>query len=132
MTRFYFILALLMGSINHCFSQENNEVDPVYAFGFSTSFNDTVVYLTTIQLLPDACIQKGTNFLIERDKYSEQFKKHLESKNFGHETSAVFYNKSKKELEKTYIKVRRHQQKKKGIKFIEIPLSDFSFTSIYQ
>ena len=112
---------------------QTQEKDPtIYAFGYSTSFNDSVVYLTQIQELTGAKLEKGTNFLIDRARYATQLRTYLESRFWGHETAVIFFSEKKKQIEKKLQKVRREQQKKTGIRMIEIPASDFQFQSLDQ
>ena len=92
--------------------------------------NDSTVYLSSIQQIPDAELQKGTGFLIGRDIYSSQFKYFLESRFAGKETSTVFFDTNKESIEKTYIKVRRLQKRKENSTLIEIPQEKFTLQTI--
>lgn len=112
------------------YAQKTKKSSPVFAFGYSTSFNDSVVYLTTVQELPDASLEKGTNFLIDRPRYSSQLRSHLESRYWGHETAVVFFSEKKKKMDKKYQKVLKEQRKKKGIRIVEIPASEFQFQTL--
>ena len=52
-------------------------VPKLYAFGFSASFNDSIVYFTDIQEIDSAWINEKTKFLISRDNYSYQLKNYF-------------------------------------------------------
>lgn len=55
------------------FFSEKDHSKPVYAFGISASFTDTVVYFTDIQILDSAKVSKE-GFLAHRELYSYQLK----------------------------------------------------------
>lgn len=122
---------LLAGFSSHLHAQKKtDEATKIYAFGYGTSFNDSIVYITEIQELSDASLEKGTNFLIDRSRYSAQLRQYLESRYWGHETTAIFFSEKKKKIDKKLAKVRREQGKKAGLRIVEIPLSEFQFQSL--
>ena len=72
----------------------------MYMFGFSASFKDSVIYVTDIQDVQGAWIEKKSKFLMGRDQYSEQ----LQQKN---RVCVLFFHKSKKKAEKKYLKLMK-------------------------
>ena len=52
-------------------------IPKIYAFGFSASFNDSIVYFTDIQEIDSAWINEKNKFLVSRDNYSYQLKNYL-------------------------------------------------------
>lgn len=121
------VLALAMTLLPYSGQAKDKGDDNVYAFGFSQNFNDSTIYLTSIQELPGATLTKREKFLEHRNEYGIQLKEYLESTYEGHETCAIFFSKKKKSLEKKYIKVRRHLLRQKQNKLIEIPSKEFQF-----
>lgn len=112
------------------YSLSNHAQKTVYAFGFGTSFNDSTVYLSAIQILPEAQIQKKTGFLENRASYTLQMKRYLESNYVGHETCVLFFSTKKEKLEKKYIKVRRQAQRNKQQTVRELPSEEFRFSAL--
>ena len=73
---------------------------PVYAFGISASFTDTVVYYTAIQLLDSIHLDKN-GFLPQRELYSYQLKNFLElDMNKPNRTCMIYFSENKSKLEK--------------------------------
>ena len=71
-----FAIALVF-TMCSAFSLKKDHSKPVYAFGISASFTDTVVYFTDIQILDSAKVSKE-GFLAHRELYSYQLKNYLE------------------------------------------------------
>lgn len=116
------VCAFTIGSV-----QAKTKKNEIYAFAVATSFNDSVVYITSINHLDFATTDKKTDFLNHRMAYSNQFKLFLDKKFQKDHISALFFSKKKESLEKKYIKLRRKYQKDKETKFVEIPVTDFKF-----
>lgn len=104
--------------------------DGLYMFGVGTSFNDSTIYLTAIQLVPGARLNPKTDFLENRVRYSNQLKAYLEMNFVGFETCTVFFADTKKEIEQKYIKLRRRYQKTKNRYLLELPSDVFSFQQV--
>ncbi len=111
----------------------------LYMFGFSASFNDSTIYVTDIQDVQGAWIDKKTKFLINRDNYSYQlrdyFFNNLQQENricmVFFATSKSKAEKQKKKLMKKYIpnpKKKKDNWKSYDIHYI--PSTDFKFTPI--
>ena len=74
------------------FSLKKGSHKPVYAFGISASFTDTVVYYTDIQLLDSVHLDKG-GFLPHRELYSYQLKNFLEFEmNLPNRTCMIYFS----------------------------------------
>ena len=71
-----FAIALVF-TMCSAFSLKKDHSKPVYAFGISASFTDTVVYFTEIQILDSVSLSKE-GFLAHRELYSYQLKNYLE------------------------------------------------------
>ena len=81
-------------------------VPKLYAFGFSASFNDSIVYFTDIQVIDSAWINDKTKFLISRDNYSYQLKNYFTSIGQEHRTCVISFALTRKEIEKKYKKMK--------------------------
>lgn len=99
----------------------------IYMFAYGTSFNDTTIYLSTVEVVKNATLEQKTNFLNNRLSYSNAFKQFLDVKYSGIHTTAVFFNVKREKLEKMYLKIRRNTQKSRAMRLVEVPASDFRF-----
>lgn len=99
----------------------------IYMFAYGTSFNDSTVYLSTVEVVKGATLEAKTNFLNGRLTYSNAFKQYLDVKYNGVHTAAVFFSVKRDKLEKMYLKIRRNTQKNKTTRLVEVPTSDFRF-----
>lgn len=99
----------------------------IYMFAYGTSFNDSTIYLSTVEVVENATLEQKTNFLNNRLSYSNAFKQFLDVKYSGIHTTAVFFNVKREKLEKMYLKIRRNTQKSRTMRLVEVPASDFRF-----
>lgn len=99
----------------------------IYMFAYGTSFNDSTIYLSTVEAVKNATLEQKTNFLNNRLSYSNAFKQFLDVKYSGIHTTAVFFNVKREKLEKMYLKIRRNTQKSRTMRLVEVPASDFRF-----
>ncbi len=99
----------------------------IYMFAYGTSFNDSTIYLSTVEVVKNATLEQKTNFLNNRLSYSNAFKQFLDVKYSGIHTTAVFFNVKREKLEKMYLKIRRDTQKSRTMRLVEVPASDFRF-----
>lgn len=99
----------------------------IYMFAYGTSFNDSTIYLSTVEVVKNATLEQKTNFLNNRLSYSNAFKQFLDVKYSGIHTTAVFFNVKREKLEKMYLKIRRNTQKSRTMRLVEVTASDFRF-----
>lgn len=99
----------------------------IYMFAYGTSFNDSTIYLSTVEVVKNATLEQKTNFLNNRLSYSNSFKQFLDVKYNGIHTTAVFFNVKREKLEKMYLKIRRNTQKSRAMRLVEVSTSDFRF-----
>lgn len=93
--------SLLLGIVNTTMAANDSQVKPIYIFGFSASFNDSIVYITDIQHMDSAWIGKKTKFLLGRENFSYQLRDYLsESLSQPHRTCMVVYGFSQKDIKK--------------------------------
>lgn len=101
---------------------------PVYAFGVSASFTDTLVYYTEIQVLDSISLDKN-GFLPKRDLYSYQLKNYLElEKGLPNRTCMIYFSENKKKLGKEAVKVMNKYKKNKSVVLQKINTGDFKFS----
>lgn len=107
--KIYFLLffATLAIGINS-YAKDKNTTGPtkVYMFGFSASFNDSLVYITDIQEADSVLIEPKTNFLVNRTAYGNQLQFFLnDHKERPNTTCVVFFNRKAEDLRKKYNKI---------------------------
>ena len=92
-----FAVALVF-TLCSAFSLKKGGHKPVYAFGVSASFTDTVIYYTEIQMLDSVALDKN-GFLPHRELYSYQLKNYLEfDKGLPNRTCMIYFSENKKKL----------------------------------
>lgn len=122
-----FAVALVF-TLCSAFSLKKGEHKPVYAFGVSASFTDTVVYYTEIQVLDSVALDKN-GFLPHREIYSYQLKNYLEiDKGQSNRTCMIYFSENQKELEKEAAKVLGKYKKNKSVALEKIDTQSFKFT----
>jgi hypothetical protein len=95
-------------------SAKTTIVPKIYAFGFSASFNDSIVFFTNIQTIDSAYIDSKSKFLLSRDNYSYQLKGYLEDQlALKNRTCMIFFAFKQKDIEKKYMKMK-HKYTAKG------------------
>ena len=105
-----FAIALVF-TMCSAFSLKKDHSKPVYAFGISASFTDTVVYFTDIQILDSAKVSKE-GFLSHRELYSYQLKNYLEDNQLQqNSTCMIYFSENKKKLEKEATKILNKYKK---------------------
>jgi hypothetical protein len=82
-------------------------VPQIYMFGFSASFNDSIIYITDIQAVDSAWVEEKTNFLQNRNLYSQQLQDYLSASMHPNRVCIVIYALKREEAEKKYLKMRR-------------------------
>ena len=105
-----FAIALVF-TMCSAFSLKKDHSKPVYAFGISASFTDTVVYFTEIQILDSVSLSKE-GFLAHRELYSYQLKNYLEDNLLQqNSTCMIYFSENKKKLEKEATKILNKYKK---------------------
>ena len=104
----------------------------IYAFGFTATFNDSIVYLTDIQELDSAWVSTKTEFLYSRENYSAQLKEHMIMQGVQDPTCVIIYALKRDKAEKKLMKLRKkYDSSKRGDYIIKtIPSTDFHFECI--
>ena len=78
--KFSFLLlftVLVVGINSYAKDKNTTKTEKVYMFGFSASFNDSLVYITDIQGVDSVEIEPKTDFLVGRTAYGNQLQFYL-------------------------------------------------------
>ena len=122
-----FAIALVF-TMCSAFSLKKDHSKPVYAFGISASFTDTVVYFTEIQILDSVSLSKE-GFLAHRELYSYQLKNYLEDNLLQqNSTCMIYFSENKKKLEKEATKILNKYKKNNRMTVSRIEADKFRFT----
>lgn len=122
-----FAVALVF-TLCSAFSFKKGHSKPVYAFGISASFTDSVVYFTDIQLLDSAKLTKD-GFLAQRELYSYQLKNYLEDNRLQeNSTCMIYFSENRKKLEKEATKILTKYKRGKNVIVSKIEADKFHFT----
>lgn len=107
-----------------------NELTPIYMFGFASSFNDSIVYITEIQQIDSAWIDSRTKFLYGRNSFSEQLSDHLTASGSPNMTCMVKFAKTRKDIEKNFIKLTKRYLEKGSYQVKRIDENTFKFVNV--
>ena len=122
-----FAIALVF-TMCSAFSLKKDHSKPVYAFGISASFTDTVVYFTEIQILDSVSLSKE-GFLAHRELYSYQLKNYLEDNQLQqNSTCMIYFSENRKKLEKEATKILNKYKKNNRMTVSRNDSDKFRFT----
>lgn len=125
--KFTLVLFCVVVSVN---SNAGNKKSEIYAFGFSASFNDSIVYFTDIQLIHNATLEHKSHFLENRDMYSKQFNEYLSSNGLQTRICTIIFGNNQKNVEKEFTKLRKKYTKHGQYDIKYVGAKDFSFKTI--
>lgn len=130
----YILFALLMAAVMPSEMQAKRmKVPKMYMFGFSASFQDSVIYMTDVQEVQGAWYDTKTKFLMGRQHYSYQLKDYLaESKQQPNRVCVVMFALTRKAAEKQFIKLRKEYTVKAKDKYDVryLTTSEFKFQPV--
>ena len=93
-------------------AKEIKEV-PVYIWGASISFSDSIVYLTEIQKLDSVVLENG--FLPHRQYYAYELKDYMNfNENMPGRISMIYFDEKLNRLEKKEHKIKKHIMEDEG------------------
>lgn len=131
----YLLTAVLLAAVTSFsgLSAKEKIVPKVYMFGFSASFNDSIVYFTDVQTVNNAWIDTKEKFLLGRESYSHQLKDYLAgTMKQPYRTCIVIYAQKRKDVEKKYMKLKKkytaRNKDKYDVKYINS--SEFNFKTV--
>lgn len=128
------ILLLGIGTATAQTQQKKKETykTSVYMFGFSASFNDSIVYFTDIQKVDNVLLEKKTHFLVSRDQYSYQLRDFLANqKGQPNRTCVTMFATNRKSAEKEYLELQKlYTVKAKGKYDVRMLATDFGYKHV--
>ena len=80
---------------------------PIYIYGVAASFNDSIIYITDIQIIDSAWIDTKTGFLMKRSDYTNQFRSHLLGRGHTNRTCMITFADNEKDIKKKYAKLQK-------------------------
>lgn len=127
-----YILTLVMLLAVMAVSARGSKKQTVYMFGFSASFNDSIVYFTPIQEVQAYIASDRTHFLVHREQYSYQLKNFFENRGQLNRTCITLYSTDKKKAEKKYEKLKEKYTTKSKNNFdvIYLAANDFKYETV--
>lgn len=105
----------------------------VYMYGFSASFNDSIVYFTDVMPVDSAWLDTKTDFLLGRENYSLQLKNYLSDKmSMPNRTCIVVFGKKMGKVKDELSKMREQYTSKAKNKYDvrNIASADFAFRPV--
>lgn len=111
-------------------SAQNAIVQRIYAYGFSASFQDSIVYFTEIQQIDSAYIQPKTKFLDSRESYSYQLRDYFAGQGDKNRTCIIVFALERKDIEKKYLKMKNKYIKSGDFDIRYLTKEQFQFTAV--
>ena len=110
----------------------DNKCEPeMYMFGYAYSFNDSTLYLTSIQKVDNVWVLPHNGFVIERETYSRQLQQYFENDGITDMTCGISYSTKSKKIIKKFNKIKeRYKKRVKHMRIAFLSEGDFAFTSI--
>lgn len=109
-------------------SNDLSKVAAVYMYGLSSSFNDSTVYLTDLQLV-DSAYFADKHILGGITEYVGQLNTYFTKKGFERRTNVVFFKKDGTKAEKAYVKLRRRYTSP-DINLVTLGIDEFLFKAV--
>ena len=107
-----------------------NKETKVFMYGVVTSFNDSTVYFTDIQMLDSAWVDSKTGFLYSRENYSYQLRDNMHKLGIAHPTCITVFSKTRKDIEKKYFAMKKRYTSKGRYDVKYLTASDFQFEAV--
>ena len=130
----YILLALLLaGALPQEMEAKRIKVPQMFMFGFSASFQDSIIYMTDVQEVEGAWYETKSKFLLGRQHYSYQLKDFLaNTRQQPNRVCVVMFALTRKEAEKKFIKLRKeYTVKAKGKYDVRyLTTTDFKFQPV--
>ena len=109
------ILFVALFAVASAVQAKGDDEKPVYLFGASFSFSDSVVYFTEIMPVEGAKLDKKTKFLLHRQYYAYELKDYMNfQENMPGRTSVIYFSDKRSKLEKQEAKIRKRLVEKEG------------------
>lgn len=130
----YILFALLLaGALPQEMEAKRIKVPKMFMFGFSASFQDSIIYMTDVQEVEGAWYETKSKFLLGRQHYSYQLKDFLaNTRQQPNRVCVVMFALTRKEAEKKFIKLRKeYTVKAKGKYDVRyLTTTDFKFQPV--
>lgn len=124
------LFLLMLGCTLGMMAERKPKMQPVYAFGFSASFTDSVAFLTDVMCIDSAYLQ-ANGFLEGRQLYSMQLENYvLEKCHVQNSTNAIYFSPNRKTIEKRYEKMNRKYQRSEELALIYVGSEEFQFKAV--
>lgn len=125
----YIMLLVAMLSLCVADMDAKSKRQNIFVFGVSTSFEDSTVYLTDIQEIPNVLMDSKTNFIYDIRNYSYQLNTYMEGIGEKDRVCVMEYALKRKDIEKKYLKLKkRYSNAKNGVYTIKyLTPSDFKY-----
>ena len=102
---------------------------PVYLFGISAQFGDSVVYVTNLQMVDNAQLTKKYDYLAYRSDYSSQFRKYIaDTYKIKHPVTSVVFEKNRKKALKRFNKILKRYENNKSMHLMQVTDDKFHFS----
>ena len=117
-------------AVNGRVSADDKCEPEMYMFGYAFSFNDSTLYLTSIQKIDNVWVRPHNGFVIERETYSKQLQQFFEKDGVTDMTCGISFSKKSKKVIKKFNKIKeRYKKRVKHMRIAYLSEGDFMFKS---
>lgn len=119
---------LLSATLTLSAKKTQQAAQTVYLYAISASFTDTIVYITDIQTVDSAYMERK-HILGGLQKYVQQVDRHFNAKGMTHRINTVFFQTDRRKAEKQFVKLRK-KYTRSNILLRILPQGDFTFQAV--
>lgn len=105
------------------------EAGTLYVYGVCFSASDSVVYMTDLLMLKDAQLMRKNQFLVNRNKVSQQFADYMAEQGEKNRTATITFGPNLNKVDKKYQK-QVEALKKRGFLVKNVDQTKFRFESV--
>lgn len=129
MKKYIFLIVTVLTLALSANAQKLSKVNEMYIYGVAFAPTDSVVYMTQLQMVPNAQVYKKSRLLFNRSEYSIQLREYTKSIGLNNMTVAVTTSENIKKAEKKYLKQKQKYVKSK-ILVKSFSMTDFMFHEV--
>lgn len=122
------ITLLLSATLTLSAKKKQQTAQTVYLYAISASFNDTIVYITDIQTVDNAYMERK-HILGGLQEYVQQVDRYFNAKGMTRRINTVFFQTKRSKAEKQFVKLRK-KYTRSDINLQILPQGEFTFKAV--
>lgn len=119
---------LLLATLTLSAKKKQQPSQTIYLYALSASFNDTIVYITDIQTVDSAYMERK-HILGGLHAYVQQVDRHFAAKGMPHRINTIFFQTKRSKAEKQFVKLRK-KYSQSNVSLQILPQGEFTFQAV--